>query len=107
MAGHSFGAVHRHGLMACPACGYQVDASNVLVGVGSDDSVDRGLADGQGSICLACAAISVYVNGASALRPPTVEERGEFARDARVQVAVQALIEARDRAGSWPKGPKR
>ena len=92
------GKNHDTAPMACPACWYPVDAAT---GITSDEAPE----DGSVSICLACGAISVYCNGASALRPPTVEERGELMGDPDIQKAVLGVLNAKDHSpDGWPKG---
>ena len=101
---HPDGKTHKHAYLACPVCGYRVDAASPMTGQG-------GPKDGDAGLCLACASVNIYViaAGATALRLPTPEERTDLARDPDVQTAVQRLISVRDRsrrAGrSWPKGP--
>ena len=92
---------HRHGWLTCPACGYRMDGSTELDGHKAPPK------DGDWSVCIACATVNIYANNATVLRPPTVEERDEYVRAPSVQAAVQAVIEVRDRAESWPKGPRR
>lgn len=96
------GSEYRFDMMACPTCGYLVDATSFVGEDGTDDHVPP--MDGNVSICLACASISIFTDGVTRLRLPTVEERGEIVREPAVQVAAQAIIELRDRRPGWPRG---
>jgi hypothetical protein len=86
----------------CPICGYVLDESTFL---GPERAERAAPVDGDVSVCLACASASFYTAGASSLRPPTADERAELARDPFFQRAIEALIDARERSASWPKGP--
>lgn len=96
------GSEYRLDMMACPACGYSVDATAFVGEDGKDDHVPP--MDGNVSVCIACASFSVFADGATRLRLPTVEERGEISREPAAQVAAQSIIELRDRRPSWPRG---
>lgn len=93
------------GFPVCPACGYQVDASSTVAGHGIEDG-QRAPADGNMSICIACAGVSIFTDDATRLRLPTADERGKIARSPAVQAVAQSIIELRDRDGQWPKGTK-
>jgi hypothetical protein len=100
----ALGIDHHTTPMSCPACGYRVDAAT---SIDREADPNQNLpVDGNLAVCLACASVNVYINGATTLRLPTVDERAEFMTDPGVVGSVRAVLNAKDQhARTWPIGP--
>jgi hypothetical protein len=77
--------MRRFAASACPRCGTPVDAAT-----GVFDARDGSPGPGDVTVCLYCAAVSVF-DADLRLRPPTAEERREMAQDKRVQRTVAEI----------------
>ncbi|HEY7233895.1 MAG TPA: hypothetical protein VH539_07080 [Gemmatimonadaceae bacterium] len=81
----------RPAVSACPACGTKVDDATIVFN-------DRKALPEPGdfTVCLYCAAVSVF-DDQLRLRPPTADERREMAEDQRVLRTVAEITKFNSR----------
>jgi hypothetical protein len=104
--GAAFG-LQGHQRLECPMCGFIIEAVSKLSEDGDLDTEPEAPADGSVAVCLACACVAFFADGASRLRLPTADERAELMISLEIQAAVQAITQAREESpGDWPRGPR-
>lgn len=92
--------------VACPYCGYQMDATTAVDGPG-----DKEPKAGDVAFCIACGRVAVFTSILGRLRPvpPTAEQLAEYLADPRIGGIIDAwnVVRARHLLGrqGWPGTP--